>query len=107
MNTMKNLNRSVFEAIPDFIKELQINKKIDQKQMSMVMEYEFFLNDWGGQKLELVVLFFKYIHNLLNCWLPNFEIDTVVHFPKKRKPLIFKQGTKNELSMLARDFLLS
>lgn len=107
MNAMKNLKRSFFDLIPDLIKEAKINETINQKKMSSVIEYEFYLKDLGGQKWELAFLFFKYLNDLLNCWLSNFEVETKVHFPNKKLPLIFKKGSKNELSVLARDFLLS
>lgn len=107
MHTMKSLNFSVFESIPDLIKELKISEKFNQTQKSSLIEYEFFLKDLGSQKWELVVLFFKYLNNLLNCWLASFEVNTKIHFPKHKKPLVFKQGTKHELSILARDFFLS
>lgn len=107
MNTMKNLKHSVFAEIPDCIKELKIQKKANFKQMGTLLEYEFFLKDLGGVKTELVFLFFKYLNELLNCWLANFEVETKVHFPKNKKPLILKRGSKNELSLLARDFFLS
>lgn len=107
LKIMKNLNRSVFDSIPEMIKELRVNEKINHKLMSTVIEYEFYLKDWSSQKVEVAVLFFKYVHRLLNCWLPNFEIETKVHFTRSKKPLIFKRGSKNELSALARDFFLS
>lgn len=107
MHSMKSLNMSIFESVPDLIKDLKINEKFNQTQKSSIIEYEFFLKDLGLQKSELVVLFFKYLNDLLNCWLANFEVDTKVHFPKHKKPLVFKQGAKNELSVLARDFFLS
>lgn len=107
MHTMKSLNLSVFQSVPELIKELKINEKFNQVQKNSIIEYEFFLKDLGGQKWELVVLFFKYLHDLLNCWLASFEVNTKIHFSKQKKPLVFKQGTKHELSILARDFFLS
>ncbi|MCE5319467.1 MAG: type VI secretion system baseplate subunit TssF, partial [Parachlamydia sp.] len=107
MNAMKTLDRSYFDVIPDCVKELKINKKSNHKHVSTLLEYEFFLNELVGVKSELVVLFFKYLHELLNCWLANFEVETKVHFPQHKKPLIFKRGSRNELSILARDFFLS
>ncbi len=107
MNVMKNLNNSYFDLIPELIKDLKINEKFDQKQMNSLIEYEFFLKDLGGQKWELVLLFFRYLNDLLNCWLASFEVETKVHFPKHKKPLIFRRGTKHELSVLARDLFFS
>ncbi len=107
MNTMKELNRSFFDSVPDCIQDLKINRKINQKDVSTLLEYEFHLKELGSQKAELVVLFFKLLNELLNCWLANFEIETKVHFPQHKKPLIFKRGSKNELSVLARNFFLS
>lgn len=107
MNVMKDLNSSFFNAIPELIKDLKINEKFDQKQMSALIEYEFFLKDLGGQKWEVALLFFKYLNDLLNCWIANFEVETKVHFPKIKRPIIFKRGTKHELSVLARDFFFS
>ena len=107
MDTMKNLNQSVFEAMPDIIKDQKIQKKFNYKQMNTLIEYEFFLRDLGGIKTELVVLFFRNLNDLLNCWLANYEVETKVHFPKFKKPLLLKGGAKNELSVLARDFFLS
>lgn len=107
MNTMKNLNRSYFDSVPDYIKDLKINKKTNHKQINTLLEYEFFLKELGGQKTEVFFLFFKYLNELLNCWLTNFEVETKVNFPKHKKPLVFKRGSKNELSILARNFFLS
>lgn len=107
MNAMKNLKRSMFDLVPELIIDLKINEIVNQKRMSSVIEYEFYLKDWGGQRWELAVLFFKYLNDLLNCWLANFEVETKVHFPNNKKSLIFKKGSKNELSVLARDFFLS
>lgn len=107
LNVMKNLNSSLFDAIPEMIKELRVNERTNHRMMSTVIEYEFILKDWSNQKLELAVLFFKYVHEFLNSWLPNFEVETKVHFTRYKKPLIFKRGSKNELSTLARDFFLS
>ena len=106
MNIMKKLNNSHFDAIPSLIKNLKINEGFNQQQMNVFIEYEFFLNDLGGQRWELVLLFFKYVNDLLNCWLSNFEVETKVHFPRNKKPTIFKRGT-HELSLLARDFFFS
>lgn len=107
MNTMKNLNNTHFDSIPHLIKELKINERFNQQQMNALIEYEFFLKDLEGQRWELVMLFFKYMNDLLNCWLSSFEVETKVHFPRNKKPTVFKRGTKNELSLLARDFLFS
>lgn len=107
MNTMKSLNRSFFDGVPDCIKSLKVNRKVNQKEVSTLLEYEFHLNELGNVKSELVVLFFKLVNELLNCWLANFEVETKVHFQQHKKPLTFKRGSKNELSVLARDFFLS
>lgn len=107
LNTMKNLNNTYFDSIPHLIKELKINERFNQQQMNSLIEYEFFLKDLEGQRWELVILFFKYVNDLLNCWLSSFEVETKVHFTRNKKPTIFKRGTKNELSILARDFLFS
>lgn len=107
MNIMKKLNNSHYDAIPSLIKDLKINEGFNQQQMNAFIEYEFFLNDLGGQRWELVLLFFKYVNDLLNCWLSSFEVETKVHFPRNKKPTIFKRGTKHELSLLARDFFFS
>ena len=80
---------------------------MDQKNFTSVIEYEFFLKNWNGQRWELAVLFFKYVNKMLNSWLPHFEIETIVHFPQSKKPLIIKQGKDYELSALARHFFLS
>ena len=107
LNVMKKLNSSFFDSMPELIKDLKVNEKFNNKQMNSLIEYEFFLKDLDGQKWELVVLFFKYLNDLLNCWLANFEVETKVHLPKNKKPIIFKRGIKHELSVLARDFFFS
>ena len=107
INAMKKLASGVFDAIPDWILDLKINQKRDKRSFSSVIEYEFFLKDWGGQRWEVGLLFFKYINRMLNCWLPNFEIETKVHFPQSKTPLIIKQGKDYELSALAGHFFLS
>jgi type VI secretion system protein ImpG len=107
MNVMKNLNNSFFDSIPPLIRDLKINEKFQNKQMTALVEYEFFLKDLGGQKWELAVLFFKYLNDLLNSWLSNFEVETKVHFTKMKKPIIFKRGSNHELSVLARDLFFS
>ena len=107
MNVMKNLHNSYFDSIPALIKDLKINEKFNHQQMNALIEYEFVLKELGSQKWELVVLFFKYMNDFLNCWLSSFEIETKVHFPRNKKPLIFKRGTEHELSVLARDFSFS
>ena len=107
MHVMKNLHHSYFDFLPSLIKEVKINETFTSKKMNSAIEYEFFLKDLGGQKWELVVLFFKYLHDFLNCWLPTFEIQTKVHLPSQKKPLIYKQGEKNELSVLARNLFIS
>lgn len=107
VNAMKKLSNSFFDTIPDWILDLKTHQKMDQKNFSTVIEYEFFLKDWGGQKWEVAVLFFSYLTRMLDAWLPNFEIETVVHFPQTKKPLVIKQGKEYELSALARHFFLS
>lgn len=107
INVMKNLRNSYFDAIPELIKDLKINEKFDPKQMNTLIEYEFFLKDLRGQRWELVVLFFKHLSDLLNCWLSSFNIETKIHLQKHKKPLTFKRGEKHELSILARDFFFS
>jgi type VI secretion system protein ImpG len=107
LNSMKKLGQSFFDAVPDWIQDLKIHQKMDKRHLSSVIEYEFFLKDWGGQRWEAGLLFFKYIHRMLNCWLPNFEIETKVHFPQIKKPLIIKQGKQHELSAMAGYFFLS
>jgi type VI secretion system protein ImpG len=107
LNTMKKLNFSFFDVVPSWILDLKVNQKRDKKSFSSVIEYEFFLKDWGGQKWEIGLLFFKYVNRMLNSWLPNYEIETKVHFPQSKKPLIIKQGKDYELSALAGHFFLS
>jgi type VI secretion system protein ImpG len=107
LNSMKKLSQSFFDSVPDWIHDLKIHQKMDKKTFSSVIEYEFFLKDWGGQRWEAGLLFFKYLHRMLNCWLPNFEIETKVHFPQIKKPLIIKQGKEHELSTMAGYFFLS
>jgi type VI secretion system protein ImpG len=107
LNAMKKLSHSFFDAVPDWILDLKINQKKDRHNFSSVIEYEFFLKDWGEQKWEIGLLFFKYINRMLHSWLPNFEIETKVHFPQSKRPLIIKQGKDYELSALARHFFLS
>ncbi|MBS0615336.1 MAG: type VI secretion system baseplate subunit TssF [Verrucomicrobia bacterium] len=107
VNAMKKLSGSFFDAIPDWILDLKTRQRMDQKNFSSVIEYEFFLKDWNGQRWEAVVLFFKYINRMLSSWLPHFEIETIVHFPQIKKPLILKQGKDYELSALAGHFFLS
>ncbi len=107
LNGMKKLSQGFFDAVPDWIQDLKINQKMDTKNFSSVIEYEFFLKDWGGQRWEVAILFFYYVNRMLNCWLPNFEIETKVHFTQSKKPLIIKQGKEYELSAMARHFFLS
>ncbi|MFI5342601.1 MAG: type VI secretion system baseplate subunit TssF [Chlamydiales bacterium] len=107
MNVMKDLSNSYFDAVPGLILELRVNEKFNPKQMNMLVEYEFFLKDLGNQKWELVLLFFKYLNDLLNCWLAIFEVETKVHFQKIKRPFIFRRGANHELSVLARDFFFS
>ena len=106
LNAMKRLSQSFFDMVPDLIRDFKMSQKINQRSLSSVVEYEFFLRDWGSQKWEVVVLFFSYLSRLLNAWLPNLEVEISVHFPQTKKPLIIKQGKKYELSALARDFFL-
>ena len=107
MNAMKKLSGSFFDNMSDWILELKTRQRMDQKNFTSVIEYEFFLKNWNGQRWELAVLFFKYVNKMLNSWLPHFEIETIVHFPQSKKPLIIKQGKDYELSALARHFFLS
>ncbi len=107
LGAMKQLNQSFFDDVPDSIRDVKIHQKMNQRNFSSVVEYEFFLRDWGGQKWEVGVLFFSYLHRMLNSWLPNFEIELTVHFPKSKQPLVITQGKKHELSALARNFFLS
>jgi type VI secretion system protein ImpG len=107
LNAMKKLTSSLFDTIPESIQDLKIHKKIHQKNLTSIIEYEFLLNDYIGQRWEATVLFFKYIQRMLNCWLPNFDIETKIYFPQSKKPLIIKQGKDYELSALARNFFIS
>ncbi len=107
VNAMKKLSGSFFDQVPDWILELKTRQRMDQKNFGSVIEYEFFLKDWNGQKWEVALLFFKYVNDMLNSWLPHFDIETIVHFPQSKKPLIIKQGKDYELSVLARHFFLS
>jgi hypothetical protein len=104
---MKKLSGSFFDTVSDWILDLKTRQRMDQKNFSSIIEYEFFLKGWDGQKWEVVVLFFKYLNSLLNSWLPHSEIETIVHFPQNKEPLIIKQGKGYELSALARYFVLS
>ena len=107
LKAMKNLNNSVFYTLLDTIRELKTQQKRDEKSHQFITEYAFYLKDLGDQKWELAVLFFKYLHRLLNSWLPNIEIETKVYFSESKKPLIIKQGDGYELPALARNFFLS
>lgn len=107
VNAMKTISGSFFNNVPDWILDLKTRQRMDQKNFSSVIEYEFFLKEWNGQRWEVAVLFFKYINSMLSSWLPHFEIETIVHFPQSKKPLIIKQGKEYELSVLARHFFLS
>lgn len=107
INAGKDLDNSLFEMVPALIKELNIHHKSTEITTGALVEYEFKLKDWGGQKWEVVVLFFLYLHRFLNAWLSHFEIETKVCFPREKKPLIIRGGVHHELSVLARDFFLS
>lgn len=107
LNAMKRLNGSFFDTVSEWILDLKVHQRMDQKNVGSIIEYEFFLKDWNGQRWEVAVLFFKYINRMLNSWLPHFDIETIVHFPQSKKPLIIKQGKDYEFSALARHFFLS
>ncbi|MDX8431350.1 MAG: type VI secretion system baseplate subunit TssF/IglH [Candidatus Algichlamydia australiensis] len=107
LNAAKNLDNSLFDIIPDLIVKMQTNQKIKDNNTGSLMEYEFFLKNWGGQKWELVVLFFVYLHKFLHAWLSYFEIEVKVHIPGAKRPLIIKGGKQNELTILAKNFFLS
>lgn len=107
LNAMKRLNQSYFDNVPEWIQDLKVHQRIDKKSYSSVIEYEFFLKDSGGQRWEVGLLFFKYVHRMLSSWLPNFEIEIKIYFPQFKKALLIKQGKDHELSTLARNFFLS
>ena len=107
LNAAKTLDNSLFDIVPDLIREMQTHHRTKDNNTGSLIEYEFFLKEWGGQKWELVVLFFVYLHRFLNAWLSHFEIETKVHFPRSKKPMIIKGGTQDELTVLARNFFLS
>ncbi len=107
LKAMNKLEMGVFGTVVETIRDLKVSQKRDAKGYQFIMEYAFYLKDLGDQKWELVVLFFKYLHRLLNAWLPNIEIETQVYFSEAKKPLIIKQGDDYELSALARNFFLS
>lgn len=107
VRAMKNIENSVFEGVIGLIKELRMEQKRDEKSHHLIMEYAFYLKDLGDQKWEVAVLFFSYLYQLLNSWLPNIDIEAKVYFSEARKPLVIKQGRDYELPALARNFFLS
>ena len=106
MNGLKNIDHSYFHFVPSLIKELKINQQVDRAGIGPTIQYEFRLKEWDGKNWELVVFFFHQVHLFLNSWLSNFHVETILFFPQIKKPLHFKGGSENELSLLARDFFL-
>lgn len=106
MNGLKNLDHSYFKIVPPLIKNLKVDQQLDRTGVGPTIRYEFQLKEWDGKNWEIVVLFFNYLNSFLNCWLANFHVETVVFFPHMKIPLIFKKGSKDELSVLARNFFL-
>lgn len=107
LNIAKNLNRSVFDFIPDLISDMKVTNHEHASHLGANIEYEFWLKDWGGQKWEIVVLFFTYVNRFLNAWLTQFGINTIIHFPQAKQPLKIEGDKNNDLSILARNFHLS
>lgn len=107
MQTMKTLRHSFFESMESSIREFCVHLKEDNPHQATSMQYEFFLKDLGSHRWEVAALFFTYVHRLLNSWLPHFDIETKVHFPQSKTPLILKKDKNYELSSLARHFFLS
>ncbi len=107
INGLKNLQHSPFAFVPELIMNLKIVQQLGQSGTGPVVRYEFQLKEWDGKNWEVVVFFFKYVNAFLNCWLSNFHVHTVVHFPHKKQPLIFKGDYDNEDTILDRDFSLS
>ena len=106
MNSLKNLNHSYFKIVPPLIKSLEVRQQIDRVGLGPTVYYQFQLKEWDGRGWELVVMFFKYVNNFLNCWLSNFHVEIKVFFPNIKTPLTYKGEMDNELSILARDFYL-
>lgn len=106
MNSLKNINHSYFKTVPPLIKSLEVQQQIDSMGLGPTVVYQFQLKEWDGRGWELVVLFFKYVHSFLNCWLSNFHVELRVFFPNVKTPLIYKGEMQDEFSILARDFYL-
>lgn len=106
MNALKNIDDSYFKFVPSLIKDLQVSQQIDRTGLGPTVCYQFHLREWDGRNWEIVVLFFKYLNDILNCWLSNFHVETKVFFPHVKTPIIFKGGTENEMPILARDLFL-
>ncbi len=105
-NSLKNINHSYFKIVPPLIRSLEVHQQTDRMGLGPTVYYQFQLKEWDGRGWELVVMFFKYLNNFLNCWLSNFHVEIKVFFPNVKTPLTFKGEMQNELSILARDFHL-
>ncbi len=107
LDILKAISRSEFAAIPESIREVKINRVRSRSQVGQTIQFVFELMESSSSKWELSVLFFKNLHNLLNCWLSNYDVETKVLYPSHLKPLIINKGVTDELSTLARDFFIS
>jgi len=105
-SAMKKTERSTFSHILESIKSCEVHQKLDQLGVSLSIEYVFELAALNHRSLVLALVFFRQMHQFLNCWLSNFHVQTKLNVVNLAHPIVFRGGGYDEFNVLARDIFL-
>lgn len=103
MSALKVPNRSYFKEIPTLIADLKVSQRHRSFSFASSYEYRFLLEKIDDKNRDLTLLYFTYMKQFLDLWLPNIEIVITLNAPNFNVPLIIKAGTTHETPSLVRN----
>ena len=106
MNILKKHRGTHFEELPNFISDVKITHHHHAFSVSSTHEYHIFLEKLDDKNRDLALLYFRYVKQVLDLWLPNIEVAVTVNAPNFNVPVTIKEGTSHETSSLVRSLRL-
>ena len=106
MNALKRHKTSYFKELPDLISEVKVNENHRSLSFSLSLEYHIFLEKLDDKNRALALLYFRYMKQFLDLWLPNFEVAVTVNASNYSEPITLREGTSHETSTVVRNLLL-
>jgi type VI secretion system protein ImpG len=103
LHMLRPLNESHFKGIDEMIQELKVEQPYDHRGISPSIKYLFKIRQSDTHNWCVILLFFRIVHEFLNCWLATFQLETHVAFMNGKTLVTYTGPNQHELPILAPD----